>query len=167
MKFAGLDFETADNTDTSICAAEIGVFVDDELTETCHWMVRSLAGHDFFPDEFIAICGITPEDARDAREFPTVANELLPFLTGADMVIAHNEQFDMRMLIGTQNHFGIRCPRFRTIGTRETACRAWPELPSHSLDTVARHIGHTFRHRNAPDDAEAAGHLLTAIIKEH
>lgn len=166
MKFTSLDFETANYSDASICAAGIAVFVDGELTETRHWLVRPPAGHDFFREDFIAIHGITPQDVHDAPEFPAVANELLPFLIGADLVIAHNAQFDMRMLTGTLNHFGIPCPSFRTLCTRNAARRAWPKLPSHSLDTVAAHIGHTFRHHNALDDAEAAGRVLTAIIRE-
>ena len=166
MKFTSLDFETANYSDASICAAGIAVFVDGELTETRHWLVRPPAGHDFFREDFIAIHGITPRDVRDATEFPVVAKELLPFLIDADMVIAHNAEFDMRMLTGTLNHFGILCPRFPALCTRETARRAWPDLPSHSLDTVASHIGHTFRHHNALDDAEAAGRVLSSIIKE-
>ena len=82
------------------------------------------------------------------------------------MVIAHNARLATRMLTGTMNHSGILPPGFRTICTRNAARRAWPDLPSHSLDTVARHIGHTFRHHNALDDAEAAGRVLAAIIKE-
>ncbi len=166
MTFTCLDFETANYSDASICAAGIAVFVDGELTETRHWLVRPPAGHDSFREDFIAIHGITPHDVLNVPEFPTVANELLPLLTDTDFVIAHNAQFDIRMLTGTLNHFGIPRPSFRSICTCKTARRAWPDLPSHSLDAVARHIGHTFRHHNALDDAEAAGRVLTAIIKE-
>lgn len=167
MKFTSLDFETANYSDASICAAGIAVFVNGELTETRHWLVRPPAGQDFFRKDFIAIHGITHEDVQDAQEFPAVANELLPFLTGADMVVAHNARFDMRMLSGTLNYFGIPCPSFRTICTRQTSLRAWPKLPSHSLDAVASHIGHTFRHHNALEDAEAAGRVFATIIKEY
>jgi DNA polymerase III epsilon subunit-like protein len=82
---------------------------------------------------------------------------LLPFLTAADLVIAHNAQFDIRKLNGTLSHFGIPCPSFPTLCTCKTAKRAWPELPNHKLSTVAGHIGHHFCHHNALDDAEAAG----------
>ena len=166
MRFTSLDFETANYSDASICAAGIAVFVNGELTETRHWLVRPPAGHDFFREDFIAIHGITPQAVQEAPEFPAVAEELLPFLTGADLVVAHNAQFDMRMLTGTLSHFGIPCPSFQTICTRETSRRAWPKLPSHSLDTVADHIGHTFRHHNALEDAEASGRVLSAIIKD-
>ena len=166
MKITGLDFETANHSDASICAAGVAVFVEGELIESRHWLVRPPQGHGWFREDFIEIHGITHEDVQDAPEFPAVARELLPFLTGTDFVIAHNAPFDLRKLNGTLSHFGIPCPRFSTLCTCQVARRAWPELPNHKLSTVAGHIGHTFRHHNALDDAEAAGRVLTAIIKE-
>ena len=166
MKISSLDFETANQSDASICAAGVAVFVDGELIETRHWLVRPPRGHGWFREDFIEIHGITHEDVQDAPEFPAVAQELLPFLTAADFVIAHNAQFDIRKLNGTLTHFGILCPSFSTLCTCQAARRAWPELPNHKLSTVADHIGHTFRHHHPLDDAEAAGRVLSAIIKE-
>ena len=166
MNFTCLDFETANCSDTSICATGIAVFVDGELTETRHWLVRPPAGHDNFPEDFIEIHGITPEDVQNEPEFPSVADELLPFLTSADIVIAHNAPFDLGMLKGTLTHFGLPVPSFSTLCTCQTARRSWPELPNHKLCTLAAHIGHAFRHHNALEDAEAAERVLLAIIKE-
>ena len=166
MNFTCLDFETANCSDASICAAGIAVFVDGELAETRHWLVRPPAGHDNFPEDFIEIHGITPEDVQNEPEFPAVAAELLPFLTSADIVVAHNAQFDIGMLSGTLKHFGLPIPSFPTLCTCQTARRAWPELPNHKLCTLTAHIGHAFRHHNALEDAEAAGRVLSAIIKE-
>jgi DNA polymerase-3 subunit epsilon len=166
MKFTCLDFETANFSDASICAAGVAVFVDGVLTESRHWLVRPPVGHDIFLEDFIEIHGIRPSDVQDEPEFPAVAEELLPFLTGADVVVAHNAQFDMRMLKGTLNHFGIPCPILPTLCTRHAARCAWPDLRSHSLDIVAAHVGHMFQHHNAREDAEAAGRVLAAIIEE-
>lgn len=166
MKISSLDFETANHSDASICAAGVAVFVDGDLIETRHWLVRPPRGHGWFLEDFIEIHGITHEDVLDAPEFPAIAQELLPFLIETDLVIAHNAQFDIRKLNGTLTHFGIPCPNFPTLCTCQTARRAWPELPNHKLSTVADHIGHTFRHHNALDDSEAAGRVFWAIIKE-
>lgn len=166
MKIASLDFETANYSAASICAAGVAVFEDGEMRESRHWLVHPPDGHGWFREDFIEIHGITHEHVRDAPEFPTVAEELLPFLTSADLVIAHNASFDLRMLNGTLAHFGLPCPSFPTLCTCQTARRAWPELPNHKLSTVAAHIGHSFHHHNALDDAEAAGRVLAAIIKE-
>jgi DNA polymerase III epsilon subunit-like protein len=56
--------------------------------------------------------------------------------------------------------------KFRAINAVQYADGAF-KMPDHKLSTVATHIGHKFRHHNALDDAEAAGRVLAAIIKEH
>ncbi len=166
MKISSLDFETANHSDASICAAGVAVFVDGELVDSRHWLVRPPRGFGWFREDFIEIHGITHEHVQNAPYFPDVAQELLPFLINADLVIAHNAPFDLRKLHGTLNHFGIPCPSFTTLCTCKAAKRAWPDLPNHKLSTVAGHIGHHFRHHNALDDAEAAGRVLAAIIRE-
>ena len=166
MKITALDFETANHSLASICAAGIAVFEAGKLTHSQHWLVRPPQGHGWFLPDFIEIHGITHQDVADAPDFSVVATELLPFLTQADLVVAHNATFDMGKLKGTLDHFGIPCPKFPCICSRFTAQRAWPNLPNHKLNTVAAHIGHTFHHHNALDDAEAAGHVLATILKE-
>ena len=166
MKIASLDFETANHSDASICAAGVAVFVDGEMVESRHWLVRPPRGHGWFLRAFIEVHGITHEDVARAPEFPEVARELLSLLANADFVIAHNARFDIRKLHGTLGHFRIPCPKFSALCSCQAARRAWPQLPDHKLGTVAAHIGHTFRHHNALDDAEAAGRVISAIIKE-
>jgi len=166
MKITALDFETANHSHASICAAGIAVFVDGELTDSRHWLVRPPKGHGWFREDFVEIHGITREDVADAPEFSTVAAELLPFLTDADLVVAHNASFDIGKLNGTLNHFGIPCPQFTCMCSCRVSRRAWPDLPNHKLNTVAAHIGHTFHHHNAVADAEAAGRVLCTIINE-
>ena len=166
MKFTALDFETANNSHASICAAGIAVFEDGKLTHSQHWLVRPPRGLGWFLPDFIEIHGITHQTVAAAPDFSVVAAELLPFLTEADLVVAHHAPFDLGKLKGTLHHFGLPCPQFPCICSRRTAKRAWPHLPNHRLNTVAAHIGHTFHHHNALDDAETAGHVLAAIIKE-
>ena len=44
----GLDFETANPSRASICAAGLAVFVDGKLTEAPYWLVRPPKGHGMF-----------------------------------------------------------------------------------------------------------------------
>ena len=166
MTITSIDFETANHSDASICSAGVAVFVDNDLVETRHWLVRPPKGHGWFREDFIEIHGITHEDVHDAPEFSTVAKELLPFLDRADYVVAHNAAFDRRKLIGTLSHYGITCPDFSWKCTCQAARRAWPHLSNHKLNTVAAHIGHTFKHHDAFEDAVAAGRVICAIVKE-
>ena len=166
MKFACLDFETANHRHTSICAAGLAVFDDGELIETRHWLVRPPKGSGWFLDKFIAIHGITHMDVQTAPEFPAIALELFAYLSAAEVVVAHNAEFDMGKLRATTAHYGLECPKFNYLCTLALSRRVWPELPNHQLDTVAAHIGHQFRHHHAQEDAEAAGWVLLAMITQ-
>jgi DNA polymerase-3 subunit epsilon len=166
MIFASIDFETANYSNASICAAGIAVFEDGALAESPYWLVRPPKGHGWFLEEFTENChGLTRFDVRDAPEFPAIAPEFLARLTRADIVVAQNAAFDMRKLRGTLQHFGLASPEFDYVCTMKLSRRVWPDLPSHGLETLAAHIGHEFQHHHAQADAEAAGRVLLAMMK--
>jgi len=81
-------------------------------------------------------------------------------------VIAQNAAFDIGHLRDTLDHFGLPRPEFDYVCTYQLARRVWPELPDHKLGTLAAHIGHQFNHHHAQDDAEAAGRVLLAMMKQ-
>jgi DNA polymerase-3 subunit epsilon len=164
MTFAALDFETANYSDVSICAAGLAVFQDGQLTDSRYWLVKPPKGHGWFREDFVAIHGITHLDVHDAPEFSVIAAELLASLSAADLVVAHNAAFDLRKLGGTLGHYGIECPAFKYVCTLALSRQVWPELPSHALNVMAAHIGHTFRHHDAQSDADAAGRVLLAAM---
>ncbi len=53
MTITSLDFETANYSRVSICAAGMAVFVDGNLTESPYWLVRPPKGHGWFREDFI------------------------------------------------------------------------------------------------------------------
>jgi DNA polymerase-3 subunit epsilon len=165
MIIVSLDFETANPSRVSICAAGLAVFEDGQLTEAPYWLVRPPKGKGWFWDSFIEIHHLTHLDVLDAPEFPAIAPELLARLTRADIVIAHKASFDIGHLRATLNHFGLACPEFDYVCTCNLARRIWPTLPDHTLGTLAAHIGHKFNHHHAQSDAEAAGRVLLAMMK--
>ena len=164
MIVTSIDFETANLSDASICAAGLAVFDDGKLVESRHWLVRPPKGHGFFREDFIECHGIKWSDVRDEPEFPAIAPKIIKRLIRADIVIAHNAQFDMRKLRGTLSHFTIPCSDFSYLCTLRAARRVWPDLPGHGLGMLAAHIGHQFHHHNAQEDAEAAGRVLYAML---
>lgn len=166
MNFISLDFETANPSRVSICAAGLAVFEDGNLTESPYWLVRPPKGHGWFHDVFIEYHGLTHLDVLEAPGFSAIAPELLARLTRADLVIAHNASFDIGHLRVTLDHFGLPRPEFDYVCTRLLARRIWPELPNHQLATLTAHIGHQFNHHHAQSDAEAAGRVLLAMMKQ-
>ncbi len=166
MNFVSIDFETANYSRVSICAAGMAVFVDGKLVETPYWLVRPPKGKGFFREDFIKCHGLTHLDVLNAPEFPAIAPEFLTRLTRANLVIAHYATFDIGHLRATLDHFGLSRPEFDYVCTCQIARRVWPELPDHKLDTLAAHIGHEFNHHHAQADAEAAGRVLLAMMKQ-
>ena len=166
MNMTSIDFETANPSRVSICAAGLAVFENGQLTEAPYWLVRPPKGKGWFLQEFTENChGLTRFDVQDAFEFSAIAPELLERLTRADIVLAHNAQFDIGALRATLAHFGLRCPEFDYLCTLRVAKKVWPELPNYDLKTLAVHIGHEFHHHHAQSDAEAAGRVLLAMMK--
>jgi DNA polymerase-3 subunit epsilon len=166
MTITSLDFETANRSRASICAAGMAVFENGTLAEAPYWLVRPPKGHGWFLPEFTEEChGLTWFDVQDAPEFSVIAPELLERLTRADLVIAHNASFDIGALRATLDHFGLACPEFDYVCTCRIAKRIWPDLPNHKLNTLAAHIGHEFHHHHAQSDAETAGRVLLAMMK--
>ena len=166
MTITSIDFETANSSRVSICAAGMAVFEDGALAASPHWLVRPPAGHGWFREDFTDIHGLTSFDVQDAPEFSAIAPEFLERLTRSDMVIAHNAAFDIGALRATLAHFGLACPGFDYFCTCHAARRIWPDLPNHKLNTLAAHIGHEFSHHDAQSDAEAAGRVLLAMMKK-
>lgn len=166
MIVTSVDFETANRAEASICAAGIAVFDDREVIESRHWLLRPPKGFGYFREDFIECHGIRWFHVRHAPEFPEIAPEFFATLSRADLVIAHNAFFDLRMLRGTLCHFGLLCPEFDFLCTLSASRRVWPNLPSHGLASLTAHIGHVFQHHNAQADAEAAGRVLLAMLED-
>ena len=165
VNFTSLDFETANHSRVSICAAGLAVFGNGDLAEAPYWLVRPPKGHGWFDESFIDCHGLTHLDVLEAPEFPAIAPELLARLTRANLVIAHKADFDIEHLRETLVHFGLPRPEFDYVCTCQLARRVWPDLPSHSLKTLTAHIGHEFNHHHAQADAEAAGRVLLAMMQ--
>jgi DNA polymerase-3 subunit epsilon len=165
MNFTCLDFETANRSRVSICAAGLAVFENGQLNEAPYWLVRPPKGHGWFDEDFIECHGLTHLDVLDAPEFPGIAMELVGRLAGRDFVIAHNAAFDIEHLRAVLEHFDLPRPVFDYACTCQLARRVWPELENHQLSTLTAHIGHQFNHHHAQADAEAAGRVLLAMMR--
>src|ERR1700690_2718474 len=133
MNFVSLDFETANHSRVSICAAGLAVYENGVLTESLYWLVKPPKGHGWFREDFIECHGLRHLDVLNAPEFPAIAPELLARLDNAGLVIAHNAEFDIGHLRETLDYFGLARPAFDYLCTCKLAKRVWPELPNHKL----------------------------------
>ncbi len=165
VNFIAIDFETANRSDESICAAGMAIFTHGRLLDGQHWLIRPPRGFDRFRSDWTeSLHGIGHADVQNSPYFPGIAELLFPQLASADVVIAHNAAFDLRKLLATARCFNLVVPQFDCLCTLALARRVWPDLEGHSLDVLCAHIGHRGHHHHAGADAEAAGRLLLAMM---
>jgi DNA polymerase-3 subunit epsilon len=154
MNFVSLDFETATNYGSSACAIGIGIFEDDLLVDKYYRLIQPPL------NEYLAmnvrIHGIHPDMTENEPDFACLWDEIRPLLEGK-LVLAHCASFDIGVLRKTLDYHALEHPEFNYACTCQIAKKAWPTLPGHSLDKVARHLCITFQHHNALEDAVACG----------
>lgn len=158
MRFVALDVETANADLASICQVGIAIFQDGEHASS--W--SSLVNPDDEFDPFnVQIHGIDAQTVVGSPEWPAVAAELRPYLSGS--TVACHTPFD-RAAIGRacDKHYlpQIDC---KWLDTARVVRRAWPEqfaIKGYGLRNVAKFLGIDFKHHDALEDARAAGEVL-------
>ncbi len=105
MRFATIDFETANESRASPCAVGVAIVDDGEVRFRRSWLIRPRV-LDFNPLNAM-IHGITEGDVLDAPEFDVVWNEIWPMLDGR-IVLAHSAGFDIRIYLRSANRWYLR-----------------------------------------------------------
>lgn len=163
MNFVALDFETANEKRSSPCAVGIVVVSGGQLVESRSWLIDPPGRR--FNYFNVAVHGITAEDVDGEPRFDELWPTLSQYLLG-NTVIAHNAGFDMGVLRGTLDHFGIACPELDYACSLVIARRTWPGLASYSLGSLADFLDIRFRHHDAAEDAAACAHVVLHACRE-
>lgn len=155
MNFTAIDFETANSSRASACSVGVCIVQNGQIVQ-CH---QRLIRPDplYFSPFNIAIHGITETDVADAPAFADLWPELLAGISGP--LVAHNASFDISVIRGSLAAAGIEYPDLHYFCTRVMAKLAWPGMPTYGLDHLAQHLGHSFQHHNAAEDAKACAVL--------
>lgn len=162
MRAIAIDFETANEQRSSPCSVGLAWIEDGAVVRVEERLIRP---KDMRFSRFnIAIHGIRPEDVADAAEFPEVMEEFEDDL-GDALVLAHNASFDMSVIRASYALYGVACPTLDYACTLKMAQKVWGHLASHRLNVVSRHIGFSFTHHNAAEDAHACGEVALAVAR--
>jgi DNA polymerase-3 subunit epsilon len=113
-------------------------------------------GHPWSPTAPLSVHPRDPQETRYARCASTVAS-----------LVAHNSDFDMRVLRALIAHYGLVSPPLRYFCSLKIARRTWPNLPSRALTALAAHFGITYDAHNALDDARTCGKVLFHAAAAH
>ena len=159
MRLVGLDFETANDRDGSICAAGVAVVEDGEVGDSREWLVRPPHGICYMRPDFTAIHGITLEDIKDAPEFCDIWYDLSEYLQSADCVVIHNSPFDLRHLTSVLHHYDLPAVSFTYVCSLKISRRLFPGM-RHNLNVMADFFNFPFLHHNAREDAAACAYIV-------
>jgi DNA polymerase-3 subunit epsilon len=158
-----VDVETATSDTASICQIGIVQFMDGRCVDRWSSLVNPGVAFDAFN---IELHGITDEAVRGAPRLP----ELLPDLRRrfAGQIVGCHTMFD-------RNAFGAACRRHdeprldvRWLDTAAVVRGTWTQFSrsGYKLDNIADHLGITFQHHDALEDAYAAGQVLLRAIEK-
>jgi DNA polymerase III subunit epsilon len=172
MRFAAIDFETADQGRDSACALSIVVVEDDKVVQAWTRLIRP--PRPYF--EFTFIHGITWEDVRDQPSFGELWPAIARVLEGVDFIAAHNASFDRSVLRACCAGAGIMPARSTYLCTVRLARTVWKLQPT-KLSDVCRHLRIPLKHHDAASDANAcariilaareAGHAYDSMVRQH
>ncbi|NMA42355.1 MAG: exonuclease [Oligosphaeraceae bacterium] len=160
MKLAGLDFETANQKNGSICAAGCVVLEDGVVIEHQKWLICPHKGYRWMRPDFTEIHGLTYWDVCDCDEFNCIWPELRRMLLSADCVIIHNAPFDLRHLRSVLALYELPPVAFYYADSLFISRKLYPSMRSHSLAAMADHFGIVFQHHDALEDAFACASIV-------
>ncbi len=172
MNFIAIDFETANFDKNSACSVGLIRYVNGKITDELYTLIKPPTN--YFVPRFIDIHGITPSMTQKEPYFDTVwIEKIVPFLNNepsSDEVspfVAHNAGFDMSVLRGCLNHYGLSIPKRKSICTVQVARRVWKHLPKHSLPYLADYYQIEYEAHNALADAHTCAKLFMMATNEY
>jgi len=161
LKFAAIDFETADTGRDSACALAIVRVHGNRIVGTSTRLIRPPRREIYFS----YIHGITWADVANEPTFREQWPSIREELDGLDFLVAHNAPFDRSVLYGCCTTFGYEQPPHPFHCTVRVARRAW-SLPSNSLPNVCAHLGIPLKHHDPTSDATACARILLAAMEQ-
>lgn len=149
-----LDFETADKYPDSACALGMSRIENGQVVADWYSLIRPPRSKVCFTE----IHGLTWDMLKDQPSFAELWPEISSFLSGAELLAAHNASFDRRVLLGCCRSFGLEAPNLPFVCTVKGSRRGL-RLPHHRLNDVCAHLGFELDHHNAASDALAAARI--------
>ena len=157
FRFMALDVETANNDRGSICQIGVACVRPDNSIETWVTYVDPQTSRWMFTN----IHGITNMTVSGAPTF----EQVLPVLEGTlgGIPVFQHSGFDRSAIRAACAAAGLPEPGWEWRDSVTVARRAWPELKvdgGHGLASLKNHLGLSFDHHDAGEDARAAAEVV-------
>ncbi len=157
VDFCAIDFETATHEPNSACELGICIVENGTITRSKSWLIKP-PSFPYFNPRLVEVHGITPNDVQHAPYFDQVWEEINSELYG-HLLIAHNASFDMRVLKGTLEYYGLFAPRNSYLCSVGLSKKSWRGMASYGLKNLCTVHGIKFNHHRAEDDAYACAQV--------
>ena len=157
LRFAALDFETADYGRDSACALSIVLVENHTIVETWTQLIRP-PRREFF---FTYLHGIAWEHVRNKPSFADLWGDISGKLQGVSFVAAHNASFDRSVLSACCATAAVQPMKLPFVCTVKAARSIWGFYPT-TLADVCRQLQIPLRHHDAESDAQACARILLA-----
>ena len=162
-RIVAVDVETPNGKVPAICQIGIVVAEFGEIQKTESFLVNP---ETYFDAGNIAVHGITPGDVNDAPTFPALWPKIAPDFSDC-VLVAHNAAFDLGVLAGTFERYGIPVPEWTYACTVQMARRRFSRetYGSYRLDTLCAAFDIPLtHHHDALCDALACYRLYEALL---
>ncbi len=162
MDFVVIDVETANPKLDSICQVGIAIFADGKFHESWSSLVDP---EDYFDSYNVAIHGINERVVANAPTWAEVHDRLRD--NYSNKILASHTPFDRTAVHRACQKAGATPFECRWLDTARVVRRTWPEFSrsGYGLANVASHLGISFKHHDAEEDARAAGEILLRAIQ--
>ncbi len=169
MEYFEIDFETANGCSNSACSVGVVKFEDGTEKDSVYTLIKPAKM--YFRPDFTDIHGISYGDVCNSPQFPEAWQTIVePFLQsrkdGPIVFAAHNASFDMNVIRGCCDYYGMPLPDAQYACTLQIARKAWKGFESHRLVHLAEHFGIVYDAHNALADSQTCGKILSLAAKE-
>jgi len=158
FRFIALDVETASRSASSICQIGLCFVTDTGAMQTYSVLIDPEEAFAPFNSE---LHGISAETVRDAATFPTVYVALFDLLNSHNLV--QHSTFDEKALTAACARYDLPMLSSHWTNSVKVARQAWPALKGaggHGLANLKKHLGLSFHHHDAGEDARAAACVI-------
>jgi len=162
MEFTCIDVETANPNLSSICQIGIAKFKDGALVSQWESLVNP---NDYFDEMNIAVHAITPKMVKAAPTLPDLHKTILGQINHS-ITVSHTS-FDRSAVTQACQKHGLEPPNTTWLDTARVVRRAWPQFSKkgYGLANITEHLGISFAHHNALQDAVACGKVLLRAVE--
>lgn len=159
--FAAIDFETANNERSSVCAVGVVIVRGGEVVDRFYSLIKPEP--EYYNYRCRQVHGLCASDTDSASVFPEVWKQIEPKIAGLPLV-AHNKAFDESCLKAVFRVYQMDYPDYDFYCTCIASRKVWPK-GRHTLDVIVARCGYDLtQHHRALADAEACAAIALKIL---